>query len=260
MKKNVVTISGKSASGKTTLSEALVETGRFEETVSFTTRKPRPGEIDGKHYHFISVEDFKDNLNKGKVLEHTQINENFYGTDINSIKSILDKKKTPVIVCDPLCPLNLEKNKDKLKTNVIPVFIQASPELLSKRILERLQAEYDVLNKLKEEGTLKDVEKHREVVEKEYSKRIQGMSDLSVKEIDFIFKKLDDINNDNGEIFHLLSTGISSPHSKEAKWENMMDYKIIIDAEELNNNIGKGVSKIKNSLKQTNENKINLNI
>ena len=46
MKNKILTLSGKSGAGKTTLSDALVETGKYEETVSFTTRSPRPGEID----------------------------------------------------------------------------------------------------------------------------------------------------------------------------------------------------------------------
>ena len=59
---------GKSASGKTTLIEELKKRG-YKKAVTYTTRPMRPGEIDGIDYHFLSVKDFKSNIEKGFFAE-----------------------------------------------------------------------------------------------------------------------------------------------------------------------------------------------
>ena len=245
MKNKILTISGKSGAGKTTLSDALVATGKFEETVSFTTRYPRPGEIDGKHYNFISKEDFKENKENGRVVEYTNINGDFYGTDMNSLKAIYDKKKIPVIVCDPECPINLKKKEKELKINVISVFINASPSILAERLLDRLEQEYVVINSLKEQDMEESRKQENKVIET-YTKRFEGISDLTPEEIKSIF---DDFKEGQCYNTKLLSDGISSPHSKEAKWEHMISYDKIINADNISDNVKQGVNEISKLMK-----------
>jgi guanylate kinase len=55
-------------------------------SVSSTTRAPRPGEVDGVHYHFTSFEDFQSDLNKGLFLEHQEVHGNFYGTHLSQVQ------------------------------------------------------------------------------------------------------------------------------------------------------------------------------
>jgi guanylate kinase len=239
MKKTILTLSGKSGAGKTTLSDALVETGKFEETVSFTTRTPRPGEINGKHYNFISKEEFHNRLNNQEILEYTNINGNFYGTDLSEINRIQSLNKTPVIVCDPECPKALKENKD-IDMRVVPVFVDASSNLLSERIIDRIKEEYSIIKDLREQDP-EEAKKYETSVHTNYEKRIQGMSDLSVDEISDIFKDIDEGGEYKKDI---LSKGMDSPHSKEAKWRNMVKYEIIVDAEDINNNLQKGVHKV----------------
>lgn len=76
----LLVISAPSGAGKTTLCDALRKTHDFVYSVSCTTRSPRPGEIEGKDYHFLSESDFQARIKAGDFLEHAQVHENCYGT------------------------------------------------------------------------------------------------------------------------------------------------------------------------------------
>jgi guanylate kinase len=73
-------VSAPSGAGKSTLLNALRQTPDFVYSVSCTTRAPRPGEVDGEDYHFVSVEEFQRRLAAGEFLEHAQVHDNYYGT------------------------------------------------------------------------------------------------------------------------------------------------------------------------------------
>lgn len=73
-------ISAPSGAGKTTLVQALRETGKFFYSVSCTTRAPRRGEIDGEHYRFLSAADFHAQIDAGEFLEHAKVHQDLYGT------------------------------------------------------------------------------------------------------------------------------------------------------------------------------------
>ena len=74
-------ISAPSGAGKTSLVHALLATNpQIDLSVSYTTRKPREGEIDGVAYHFVSRETFIDMAGRGEFLESAEVYGNFYGT------------------------------------------------------------------------------------------------------------------------------------------------------------------------------------
>lgn len=73
---------GRAASGKTTLKEELVREWGLKPEISYTTRPPRPGEVDGKDYHFISRGQFIEMITMGKMLEYDEFNKNYYGTSL----------------------------------------------------------------------------------------------------------------------------------------------------------------------------------
>jgi guanylate kinase len=73
-------VSAPSGAGKTTLVEAIRQTAKLFYSVSCTTRAPRSGEINGKHYQFLSHADFLARLEAGDFLEHAQVHGDFYGT------------------------------------------------------------------------------------------------------------------------------------------------------------------------------------
>ena len=88
----MVILSSPSGAGKTTLVKLLSEKNNFYISISHTTRKPRPNEINGKDYFFVSDEEFKRLIKNQEFLEYAKVFDNYYGTS-----------RTPVIQ-------NLEKN------------------------------------------------------------------------------------------------------------------------------------------------------
>ena len=73
-------ISAPSGAGKTTLCMALRQTPDFVYSVSCTTRAPRPGEIEGEDYHFLTAEQFREHAGAGDFLEYAEVHGNSYGT------------------------------------------------------------------------------------------------------------------------------------------------------------------------------------
>lgn len=76
----VLLISGPSGCGKSTICKRLLEDERVVFSVSATTRKPRPGEQDGVHYHFLSPESFRRRVQEGAFIEYAEVHGNMYGT------------------------------------------------------------------------------------------------------------------------------------------------------------------------------------
>lgn len=73
---------GPSGSGKSTLIKKMFDEfpDEFGFSISHTTRQPRPGEIDGKHYYFTTKEKMKDQIDKGEFIESAVFSNNMYGT------------------------------------------------------------------------------------------------------------------------------------------------------------------------------------
>lgn len=78
---NILLVVAPSGAGKSTLVNALLaKDPAIQLSVSYTTRPPRPGETDGREYHFVSVEDFKARRARGEFLESAEVHGNFYAT------------------------------------------------------------------------------------------------------------------------------------------------------------------------------------
>ena len=74
-------VTAPSGAGKTTLVSGLLERDPLVRlSVSYTTRAPRTGEVDGQHYHFIDVPAFRALRDKGEFLEWAEVHSNYYGT------------------------------------------------------------------------------------------------------------------------------------------------------------------------------------
>ena len=87
-------LSSPSGAGKTTLTKKLaLENKNFTISISHTTRKPRPNEINGKDYYFVKQDKFDDLVKENKFFEYANIFNNYYGTLKKPVIELLDKGK-----------------------------------------------------------------------------------------------------------------------------------------------------------------------
>ena len=134
MNKKLFVISGCSGVGKgTVLKEFMARNSKdFMLSVSCTTRKPRPGEVDGVNYFFLTPEDFQECIKKDKFLEYAQFAGNFYGTkqkyinqkfeegmniilEIETQGALQVKKKMPEAVLIFIAPPSIEELEHRLR-------------------------------------------------------------------------------------------------------------------------------------------------
>ncbi|XP_053668995.1 guanylate kinase [Anopheles marshallii] len=130
-------ICGPSGSGKSTLLKKLFKEfpDTFGFSVSHTTRKPRPGEENGIHYHFVSVEEMQSAIEKGEFIETAVFSGNMYGTSKKAVENVQHQGK--------VCVLDIEiegvkqiRNSDRL--NPLLVFVNPpSIEELERRLRGR---------------------------------------------------------------------------------------------------------------------------
>lgn len=95
-------LSGPSGAGKTTLLTGLINrTGwPIRQSVSATTRPPRPGEIQGVHYHFLGVEEFQREVRAGGFLEHAEVHGHWYGTLVRTVHGNAREGQATVLAID----------------------------------------------------------------------------------------------------------------------------------------------------------------
>lgn len=141
----LIVISAPSGAGKTTLCHAL--TKRFpalQESVSYTTRPPREGEVDGVDYHFVSVELFRQMASENAFAEWAEVHGNFYGTALSTI----NKAREDGI--DMLLDIDCQGAKSLKDRGVQGVFVFVLPpsmEELRRRLESRSSDEMDVIER-----------------------------------------------------------------------------------------------------------------
>ena len=110
MKKGLlVVVSGPAGSGKGTVNHILMNQPGYAFSVSATTRAPRPGEVDGVNYHYISVEEFKNRIQKGDLLEYTEYCGNFYGTLKKETEAVLESGKNLILEIEVEGAMNIKR-------------------------------------------------------------------------------------------------------------------------------------------------------
>lgn len=95
-------ISAPSGAGKTSLLRDVLETSgsQLALSISHTTRSPRPGEVDGSHYHFVDEERFREMIDAAAFLEHARVFDYFYGTSQAGVESQLDAGQDVILEID----------------------------------------------------------------------------------------------------------------------------------------------------------------
>lgn len=110
---NIIALMGKAGAGKDALMKTcLAQHPRWHEIISYTTRPPREGEIDGVNYHFVTEEEFKEKIKNHEMLEHTCFNNWFYGTSEDS----LDKNCLNIGVFNPSGIIKIQKEQERRAT------------------------------------------------------------------------------------------------------------------------------------------------
>jgi len=146
-KKNgvVLVLSGPSGAGKSSLiNEIANDIGDYYFSISTTTRPIRDGEIEGVHYHFVSVEEFKKDIEDNNFLEHAVVHGNYYGTSLKPVRKALSQGKLVIFDIDVQGNTAINNRLGDITTSV---FI--SPPTLSelkKRLQNRLTDSQEVID------------------------------------------------------------------------------------------------------------------
>ena len=129
-------LSSPSGAGKTTLVKLLSKQKNFVISVSHTTRNPRPDEVDGKDYFFVTQDEFKRLIKNDEFLEYAKVFNNFYGTSRTPVIQNLEKGNNVLFDIDWQGADQI-KNK-KLDYKLITFFIlPPSKEVLFERLRNR---------------------------------------------------------------------------------------------------------------------------
>jgi guanylate kinase len=149
----MVILSSPSGAGKTTLVNLISKNNNFEISISHTTRKPRPNEISGKDYYFVSDQEFKRLIKNEEFLEYAKVFNNYYGTTRTPVIDSLNKGKNVLFDIDWQGADQI-KNKN-LDFKLITFFIlPPSKEILYERLSNR-----DMKDKLIVEERMKQFER-----------------------------------------------------------------------------------------------------
>ena len=94
-------VTAPSGAGKTTLVKGLLEADRgVQLSISYTTRDPRSGEVDGREYHFVSVNRFRELRDAGEFIEWAEVHGNYYGTSKAWLRGELDAGRDTLVEID----------------------------------------------------------------------------------------------------------------------------------------------------------------
>lgn len=138
MKGNLIIISSPSGGGKGTLiREILRTTPDIGYSVSYTTRRLRPGEENGKDYFFISREEFEGLVGRGDLLEHAEVHGNFYGTSRLIVENLIDAGKDVILEIDVQgAELVIAKMPDAVSIFILPPAYDVLRDRLTGRATE----------------------------------------------------------------------------------------------------------------------------
>ncbi len=164
MKKGLmIVISGPAGSGKGTVNAHLLRTGNFAYSVSATTRDPRPGEVDGVNYHYITKDEFLLRIADGDMLEYTEYCGNYYGTPRKEAEEVLASGKNLILEIEVEGAKNIKRAyPDAVLIMLLPPSFAVQEARLRGRGTEKEEKIRERLARTREE--LKEIESYDYVV------------------------------------------------------------------------------------------------
>lgn len=163
----LIILSGPSGSGKTTLHKALLNSpglkGKLVKSISATTRTRRTGERNGRDYIFLSKENFESLITKGHFLEWEKVFDNYYGTPMKNVLSLLKKGKHVLLCIDVKGARNVKEEFP----DAVSIFIKTpSMKVLQERLRTRASETHESLQlRLKvAQAELKEAKRYDHVV------------------------------------------------------------------------------------------------
>ncbi|KAG6899873.1 hypothetical protein C0993_005843 [Termitomyces sp. T159_Od127] len=129
-------LSGPSGVGKSTLLSRLFAEfpDKFGFSVSHTTRSPRPGEVDGKQYHFVTTQCFRELLQQSAFIEHAEFSGNLYGTSFETVRSVQELGRRCILDIDAQWALSrscAQGVRQIKNTTLDPIYLFVSPPSLA---------------------------------------------------------------------------------------------------------------------------------
>ncbi|MGI5901270.1 MAG: guanylate kinase [Desulfitobacteriia bacterium] len=191
----LVVVSGPAGVGKGTICRELLQHLELEYSVSVTTRKPRPGETEGKEYYFRSREQFFQMVENNELLEWAEFCGNYYGTPKFHVEKILQQKKIMLLEID----IQGAEQVKKLYPQGVYIFIvPPSLKVLAERLYGRgTEPEEVIKHRLKKAAQeLENIMEYNYIVENDYvSKAVEKIKSIiiaetcSTKRINFAIKE-----------------------------------------------------------------------
>lgn len=133
-KKVLLVLTGPSGSGKGTVLGEYRRDHDIYYSVSNTTRAPRPGEIDGVHYHFITRDEFEEKIRQGSMLEYAQFCDNYYGSPRDKAEEEMAAGRSVILEIEVQGAMQVKKNyPESVKVFIVP----PSMKILRERLIGR---------------------------------------------------------------------------------------------------------------------------
>lgn len=154
----LIVLTGASGAGKSTVGNHLALECGFTRVITCTTRAPRPGEVHGVHYIFLTIDEYATELKNGNMILPGYFNENHYGTRRSDLEGLLAAGKDVVLLLERQGALDI---RDIYKETKI-FYLGAPIELMHKRAIERGTPKEEVLRRHKSEPPLSKNEAWKE--------------------------------------------------------------------------------------------------
>ena len=133
---------GESGSGKTSIATELIKLG-YKRAITTTTRCPRPGEVNGRDYHFVSKYEMQNLFNNEKLLEMTKYDDDYYGMSIEEFQN------SDFAIMEPIGILRYLSNNLKF----IPIYVSVPGSIRLERLLSRGDSYSEVFKRMEQDFT-----------------------------------------------------------------------------------------------------------